>query len=912
MSNMNPRLVDDSTPGHYIKKSDDGARIENGSLVDNKEEIDSTKTIKVPPGTIRIGEQLFIKDATGNLIFTRGFDNQTRIPTVVGFDETGTILRPFATEFDPKDIKEVIQPDDTGENLGTELTYPVSSVDNQFVFKAYARFGSTVPVAPLRFRMYINSISQDNLVVDIPDVASVCELGIYQANTEFCFDLSPIFGILIGEMFYAVFSSNDPFSLKADVSNTTPWFAVDRQKGDAYRLLDERDIVDHTDFLSKSEYDQDDSGVVDDAEKLGGQDPSHYAIDSEVTKKDDTSLTGNGYFKNDSNFSSPDPEKVASEQAVKIYVDKNIAGVPAKENAHVATTTYLDNVGLGTWTKSGAKTTKVMTAGTVGALVIDGHPMELGDRIYIKDENGSSVNLTNVDNGMYDVTIEGDAGTVTELRRSDDFDGVPPTEVKNGVYAYVTLGTENQNTGWRVLADGVVEVDVDPMIITQFQGLPGNHASTHIDGSDDIQEATAFQKGLATAVQIGKLDDIELEAQKNVKSDWNSVSGDSEILNKPSDLTDLTIHSATELNDITNAGSGAIITTPERLNLSNQSNSNSGDVTLDTAQTTQDALTLTSQKITANLVTETKDGVMSKEDKEKFNNISENGAGDGWISGLDTSENNPKDTSILYGAGIYLINGETKAINPAGVYDLSNGFGSIDHYLGMTNDQHAIVTIYADAAEVIKSIRGDVGEKGSTIFPPLQPSDSVCIAYAEIKVDKNDIPKDIDNKHIFDCRTSPSLNTDETVSISADDQSTGYLADKISNNGNVQVTIENVGGNETIKLDATGGGGALPSLEHTVDANIDGVDVSSIAPDGIFYSNMAGNRELRSLSGGVDNQRITLVNIAASTIKVKDTTGIGQMIKTDGSGDKTFGDFGGCILVYRASTGYWYLVSHAI
>jgi hypothetical protein len=41
---------------------------------------------------------------------------------------------------------------------------------------------------------------------------------------------------------------------------------------------------------------------------------------------------------------------------------------------------------------------------------------------------------------------------------------------------------------------------------------PGTHATTHVNGTDDIQSATAAQKGLATAAQITKLDGIEAAA----------------------------------------------------------------------------------------------------------------------------------------------------------------------------------------------------------------------------------------------------------------------------------------------------------------------------------------------------------------------------------------------------------------
>ena len=46
------------------------------------------------------------------------------------------------------------------------------------------------------------------------------------------------------------------------------------------------------------------------------------------------------------------------------------------------------------------------------------------------------------------------------------------------------------------------------LILTTSGGAPAAHAPSHTDGSDDIQNATAAQKGLATATQITKLDGI--------------------------------------------------------------------------------------------------------------------------------------------------------------------------------------------------------------------------------------------------------------------------------------------------------------------------------------------------------------------------------------------------------------------
>jgi len=46
-----------------------------------------------------------------------------------------------------------------------------------------------------------------------------------------------------------------------------------------------------------------------------------------------------------------------------------------------------------------------------------------------------------------------------------------------------------------------------------------------------------------------KLDGIEEGAQANVNADWDATTGDSVILNKPTDVTDLSTHASSELSD---------------------------------------------------------------------------------------------------------------------------------------------------------------------------------------------------------------------------------------------------------------------------------------------------------------------------------------------------------------------------
>ena len=86
----------------------------------------------------------------------------------------------------------------------------------------------------------------------------------------------------------------------------------------------------------------------------------------------------------------------------------------------------------------------------------------------------------------------------------------------------------------------------------------------------DSKEDSVAGKGLSTedftSTLLAKLNSIATGAQVNVKSNWaqGNPSDGSFIENKPSDVTDLSTHGVTELQDITSAGSGAIITSTER------------------------------------------------------------------------------------------------------------------------------------------------------------------------------------------------------------------------------------------------------------------------------------------------------------------------------------------------------------
>lgn len=88
------------------------------------------------------------------------------------------------------------------------------------------------------------------------------------------------------------------------------------------------------------------------------------------------------------------------------------------------------------------------------------------------------------------------------------------------------------------------------------------------DKVDKIVGKQLSQEDFTTILKT-KLDGIEDNAEVNVQADWTQsvTSHDAYINNKPTDVTDLSIHDVTELRDVSDAGSGYIITDSERTSI---------------------------------------------------------------------------------------------------------------------------------------------------------------------------------------------------------------------------------------------------------------------------------------------------------------------------------------------------------
>ena len=130
-----------------------------------------------------------------------------------------------------------------------------------------------------------------------------------------------------------------------------------------------------------------------------------------------------------------DPLDVAN----KAYVDAARSGLDVKQSVHVATT---GPVNLASDLNTGD--------------VIDGHTLEEGDRVLVKDQ------LTASENGIY---VVANSGTAV---RAEDAD--TSAEVTSGMFTFVTNGLDNGSTGWVLVTTGTINLGTTPLAFAQFSG----------------------------------------------------------------------------------------------------------------------------------------------------------------------------------------------------------------------------------------------------------------------------------------------------------------------------------------------------------------------------------------------------------------------------------------------------------
>lgn len=174
-------------------------------------------------------------------------------------------------------------------------------------------------------------------------------------------------------------------------------------------------------------------------------------------------------------------------------------------------------------------------------------------------------------------SVNGQTGDVIVPTSDNNF----TTVLKNKLDGIQAGAEVNVNADWNSTS-GDSQILNKPSI----PSIAGLATVTYVDTQDALKVDKIAGKGLSandfTDVLKTKLDSVESGAEVNVNADWNSVSGDSQILNKPSipsiaGLATVTYVDTQDALKVDKVAGSRLITSAEGTILSNTSGVNTGD-----------------------------------------------------------------------------------------------------------------------------------------------------------------------------------------------------------------------------------------------------------------------------------------------------------------------------------------------
>jgi hypothetical protein len=162
---------------------------------------------------------------------------------------------------------------------------------------------------------------------------------------------------------------------------------------------------------------------------------------------------------------------LASDVATKSYADGIAAGIIVLSPSRLATATILPNTP--TYANGASGVGATLTAGSNGALSIDGTLTVVNDKVLIKNQastTGCTVANAGCQNGIYNVTTVGDGSNPYVLTRATYFD--TSAEMLIGSYTLITAGSTNVGAAF-TLAATVTTVGTTPATFNQFSTTSG-------------------------------------------------------------------------------------------------------------------------------------------------------------------------------------------------------------------------------------------------------------------------------------------------------------------------------------------------------------------------------------------------------------------------------------------------------
>jgi len=215
----------------------------------------------------------------------------------------------------------------------------------------------------------------------------------------------------------------------------------------------------------------------------------------------------------------------------KAYVDQVAQGLDTKPSTRVATTADLS----ATYSNGTAGVGATLTAGSNGAISIDGVSLSLNDRVLVKDQS------TAAENGIYRVSTVGDGSTAFVLTRATPED--QPAELTGGSFVFVEEGTANGDNGYVFTHTGAPTFGTTSLDVAQFSGAgqitagaalskTGNQIDVEVDDSSIEVNSDALRVkalGITNAMLAGSIDGAKIE--NFVFTDEGSTQGAVQIGN---------------------------------------------------------------------------------------------------------------------------------------------------------------------------------------------------------------------------------------------------------------------------------------------------------------------------------------------------------------------------------------------
>lgn len=156
------------------------------------------------------------------------------------------------------------------------------------------------------------------------------------------------------------------------------------------------------------------------------------------------------------------PTQAIGDNSTKIattaFVTSAFSAQNYKEAVKVATTATL----VGTYSNGTSGVGATFTYTALGADVIDGVTLALNDRVLLKNQT------SDLQNGIYKVTIAGAVGVAGVLTRATDFD--QSNEINTGDAVFVTSGTTLSSTTWAYTGIDAPTMGTTSITFTQIAG----------------------------------------------------------------------------------------------------------------------------------------------------------------------------------------------------------------------------------------------------------------------------------------------------------------------------------------------------------------------------------------------------------------------------------------------------------